>query len=323
MGATGAGCGGSGAGYGSASAGCLRNRDASPRRRFLTTAWHASLVTDEAGRAEASFVLPDNLTRYRLMALAIDAARSSGTGQSEIEVDLPLVTLPAMPRLLRVGDEARAGVVVHNSSLPAGTVRVRAAVEGGAVELVGSDQREVRLAPGQQGEVRFGLRGVRVGESKITLQVSLGEVRDTLEHRLPVRQAVLPEAASVSGETRAAVRQGLAPLAEVLPDHGGLEVSLSSTALTGVEDGMEQLIDYPYGCLEQKSSRLLPMLAAVAIGERRETGMGAFAGELLVERNPAPQDPVQDIGGNASGCEAGDFRLGGGARARHEGMFAP
>jgi hypothetical protein len=133
---------------------------------------------------------------------------------------------------------------------------------------VGSDVEEVQLAKGEQREVRFKLRGLRAGEGKLTLEVTMGAVRDVLEQTLPVKVAILPEAASVSGETTRAVRQGIAPLEELRPEHGGLEVSLASTALTGVEDGMEQLIDYPYGCLEQKSSRLLPMLAAVALGER-------------------------------------------------------
>jgi hypothetical protein len=267
LGLMGSGGGGAGAGYGRAGSATSR-RDSKPRRRFLTTAWHASLVTDEAGRAQASFLLPDNLTRYRLMAFAVDAARSSGTGQASFEVDLPLVTLPAFPRLLRVGDEAHAGVVVHNARLPRSTVRVRAAVEGAALRLQGTAERELVLGKDQQQEVRFGLRGVRAGEGKLRIEVELGATRDTLEHTIPVKEAILPEAASVSGETRGAVRQGLDPLESLRGDHGGLEVSLASTALTGVEDGMEQLIDYPYGCLEQKSSRLLPMLAAIALGER-------------------------------------------------------
>ena len=56
---------------------------------------------------------------------------------------------------------------------------------------------------------------------------------------------------------------------------------------------------------------------AVAVGERGEAGMGAFAGQLLVERDAPPQHAVEDVGGDPAGGEAGDFRLGGGARTRH------
>ena len=40
------------------------------------------------------------------------------------------------------------------------------------------------------------------------------------------------------------------------------------SALAGVEDGMEQLINYPYGCLEQTASRLLPLIATAVLGKR-------------------------------------------------------
>src|SRR5262245_43460311 len=43
-------------------------------------------------------------------------------------------------------------------------------------------------------------------------------------------------------------------------DIGGLDLSVSSTALVGLGGGVEQLIEYPYGCTEQLTSRLVPLL---------------------------------------------------------------
>jgi uncharacterized protein YfaS (alpha-2-macroglobulin family) len=45
-----------------------------------------------------------------------------------------------------------------------------------------------------------------------------------------------------------------------LEDVGGLDVSVSSTMLTNLHDAIGYLVEYPYGCLEQTSSRLLPLL---------------------------------------------------------------
>src|SRR5450759_207070 len=50
--------------------------------------------------------------------------------------------------------------------------------------------------------------------------------------------------------------------------------------------------------------------------------MRALARELLVERDSSPQDAVEDIGGYSTGGEAGDFRLGRGARSRHAAIIA-
>src|SRR5665213_253913 len=57
-------------------------------------------------------------------------------------------------------------------------------------------------------------------------------------------------------------------------------------------------------------------------GSEARPGMGGFAGQLFVERNFPPQDAVENVGGNPSGGEAGDFRLRGGARSRHVRIIA-
>jgi len=43
-------------------------------------------------------------------------------------------------------------------------------------------------------------------------------------------------------------------------DVGQLDVRVASTALVGLGDGIEQLIEYPYGCTEQLTSRLVPLV---------------------------------------------------------------
>jgi hypothetical protein len=45
--------------------------------------------------------------------------------------------------------------------------------------------------------------------------------------------------------------------------------------------------------------------------------MRGLAGKLFVERDMPPQNAVENVGGYSTGGEAGDFRLGGGARSRH------
>jgi hypothetical protein len=47
----------------------------------------------------------------------------------------------------------------------------------------------------------------------------------------------------------------------VRPDYGGLDLTLSSTPYAALADGIEQLVDYPYGCTEQTVSRMVPLLA--------------------------------------------------------------
>jgi hypothetical protein len=50
--------------------------------------------------------------------------------------------------------------------------------------------------------------------------------------------------------------------------------------------------------------------------------MYVFAREKFVERNSPPQNAVEDISGDSSSGEAGNFRLWGSARTRHTRIVA-
>lgn len=69
------------------------------------------------------------------------------------------------------------------------------------------------------------------------------------------------ETVALEGETRGAAAEKLGDLRSLRDDVGGLDVRVASTTLVGVGDGMEQLLEYPYGCTEQLTSRLVPLVA--------------------------------------------------------------
>jgi alpha-2-macroglobulin len=230
------------------------------RSEFKTTVLFApAVLTDADGRAQVEFTLPDNLTTYRLMAVAITHADKLGNGQSQVTVSKPLLALPALPRLLRVGDVVEAGVVVH---APGGKVKeaeVKASVQG--LLLEGPAMQKLSLADGRPREARFRYRAVAPGEAVFRFTVTGGAERDGLEQRVPVQLPTSLEAVAVSGDTTDVRREALLPPSGVRKDVGGLEVTLASTALGGFGEAMRQLVDYPYGCLEQLSSRLVPFVA--------------------------------------------------------------
>jgi hypothetical protein len=91
--------------------------------------------------------------------------------------------------------------------------------------------------------------------------VSGGGEQDAVEQRLPVRIPTQIEAVALAGETRETAREQLSTPSGVRQDVGGLEVTMASTVLGGYGEAMRQLVDYPYGCLEQMSSRLVPLVA--------------------------------------------------------------
>jgi uncharacterized protein YfaS (alpha-2-macroglobulin family) len=242
-----------GGGGGGEGAGSFRNE-------FKTTVLFApAVLTDAEGRAQVEFTLPDNLTTYRLMAVALTRGDKLGNGQSQVTVSKPLLALPSLPRLVRVGDVVEAGVVVH---APGGKVKeaeVKAEVQG--LLLEGPALQKVSLPDGRPREVRFRYRAVAPGEAVFRFAVTGGGERDGLEQRIPVLLPTSLEAVAVAGDTSDVRHEALVPPSGMRTDVGGLEVTLASTALGGFGEAMRQLVDYPYGCLEQLSSRLVPFVA--------------------------------------------------------------
>src|SRR5262249_2282371 len=95
------------------------------RKNFLGTAfWKADLRTGADGRAQAHFPAPDNLTRFRLVAVVNAGADRFGNAESSFEVNKPLMLEPALPSFATIGDKLIARAVLRNSSTSSGEAEV-------------------------------------------------------------------------------------------------------------------------------------------------------------------------------------------------------
>lgn len=229
------------------------------RSNFKTTVVFQT-VEAANGEAQVKFTLPDNLTTFRLMAVAVTMQERFGSGEAPIEVSKPLLAMPAMPRFARVGDKFEAGVVVHAKAEGQGEVTVTAETQGGA-SLAGPKEQKVNVAPGTPKEVRFTFVAEKPGKASFDFRVAKGELKDGVRETLPIETASQLEAVAVAGDTTLTSVEGLTPPKDVLETEGGLSVTLASTSLGNFGDGFRQLVEYPYGCLEQQSSRLVPFVA--------------------------------------------------------------
>ncbi|GBF96122.1 hypothetical protein Rsub_08870 [Raphidocelis subcapitata] len=84
---------------------------------FAAVPLFAAAKTDASGRATLPFKAPPNLGRFAVRAFAVSkgkkgAASSYGANETEAVVRLPVSLTPALPRIVRVGDDFEAGVLV-------------------------------------------------------------------------------------------------------------------------------------------------------------------------------------------------------------------
>ncbi len=287
-----------GGGGGDSGAGTLR-------KDFRVLAfWLGSVVTDADGRATADVKLPESLTTYRIMAVAADRSSRFGSGDAEVRTNKPLTLKPTFPRFLAVGDRAYFGAVVGNQLAAAGTAVVTMkSLDPAVLELTGGAEQRITLGPAGNIEVRFTGTGKAVGRARVQMTVTMGEESDSFEDVIPVEVLASPETVAAYGEaggTTTTAAETLTIPASVVPGFGGLHVEVASTALVGLGEGARYLVEYPYGCAEQKGSRAIALLLAADLGD-------AFSlpGMDPAKMRPAVQQTLKDL--ERFQCPSGGF----------------
>ena len=242
------------------------------RKDFRVLAfWIGSVATDASGRATVDVRLPESLTTYRIMAVAADKASRFGSGDSEVRVNKPLTLKPVFPRFLAIGDKAAFGAVVTNQLPAAGaaTITIRS-LDTALLDFNGAPEQTLTIPAGGSVESRFDAVAKAVGRARVRMTVRLGGESDAFEDDVPVEVLASPETVAAYGQVTGDAQKGVETLAippRVVPGFGGLQLEMSSTAMVGLGEGARYLVEYPYGCAEQRGSRALAMLLAGDLGD--------------------------------------------------------
>jgi len=262
-------------------------RDGKPIRVRLDfealATFEPAVATDADGTASVQVKLPDSLTRYRVMAVAVAGERQFGKGESTITARLPLMVRPSPPRFLNFGDRFELPVVLQNQTDEPMAVDV--VVECTNVALTDGAGRGVTVPPRDRVEVRFPVATISAGIARFLVGAASGTWADAAQFDLPVFTPATTEAFAVYGTVdEGAIAQPVIAPSDVYTQFGGLEVSTSSTALQALTDAVLYLTSYPFECSEQLASRIL------AVAALRDV-LSAFEAEGL----PAPDELVKAV----------------------------
>ena len=223
-------------------------------------AFSPSVKTGADGKATVSIKVPDNLTRYRIVAIAVAGDKQFGKGESAITARLPLMVRPSPPRFLNFGDTFRLPVVVQNQTDAAMTVRL--AVRATNAAITDGAGREVKVPANERVEVQFPAAAEMAGTARFQIVGTSGRASDAAELALPVWTPATTEAFATYGTIDdGAIKQPVALPGKVITQFGGVEVTTASTNLQALTDAFLYLVHYPFECAEQRASRILAIAA--------------------------------------------------------------
>ncbi|MDD4319503.1 MAG: Ig-like domain-containing protein [Candidatus Peribacteraceae bacterium] len=230
------------------------------RGTFKDTAyWNPSVLTDDQGKASVSFALPDNLTTWKLLAVAQTAGNTFGTGMKDIVETKKVLLRPVRPRFAVRGDEIRIGAIVHNQSGEKKTFTVSLAGSGFA--LTGKASVGVTVPKDGMEKVEFPVRIGDVARATFLFLAETQDARDEVEETIPVHTFGTPQTVTTSASVEEGVTESvLVPSVRDAAD-GTLAVTISPTMATYLPTGLEASVQFPYGCTEQTVSAILPSIA--------------------------------------------------------------
>ena len=227
-----------------------------PTAKVLTVdLFSGAVALDARGEATVRLKMPDFNGSVRVTALVFGEDRYGGA-DTETIVRAPLVAEISTPRVLAPGDTSRLTLDLTNFS---GSAREFAiAVKADKPLGVANGTRKVTLADGAKTTLSFPLSALDgYGVGRIGVTANGGEIHLDRHFEMVVRAAwpSVMRSGARSLETLEPVTLGSDAVDGLLPDSVAARLTVSSLPPLPFATALKNLLQYPYGCIEQTTSK--------------------------------------------------------------------
>lgn len=294
------------------------------RKEFRTLAyWQASLKTNSAGKVPFEFMAPDNLTTYRIVAVGQTKENQFGGDATQtVKISKPLLIDPALPRFLRDGDEVELRAVVRQNFTDSDEIEARCVTDAN-LKLLGTD--DPMQAASRDAPVVFRFKAkvtdADLNPTKVRFEAvskSNRQMWDAVEITLPVQAPTVIRKESVAGSFKGPQFDARRSMPEVWRHgRGQFAATISTSPWLPEISGLPVILQYPHGCFEQISTKLLGyslmanLLAYLPDLQQRdveyratlERGMKQYADSLLSD-GMLPYWPGGGTGNGFVTCQA-------------------
>ena len=221
--------------------------------------WSGIRQADASGNLKYDIEIPQFSGDLRVMAIAYSGKRFGGADK-HMKVADPVVLSTALPRFLSPGDEVVVPVTLTNTTANAADASVSLQVQG-PLEISDGSTRQVNLAPQRDGRVVFHIKAAgAIGAGKVTVSVKAMRETFTNETELSIRPAASLQKRYASGEATEQSPARIALQHDFISGTARGKVVVSKSPLVQFSKNLNDLVRYPYGCVEQTTSAAFPQL---------------------------------------------------------------
>jgi uncharacterized protein YfaS (alpha-2-macroglobulin family) len=218
--------------------------------------WNPSIVVKAGDRTAIEFEAPDNLTGWRVLAMAVTPGDRMGLGEGSFTVNRPTELRPVMPNQVTEGDSFQAGFSIMNRTPErrelSVTITAEGVIETADAKNVQQVTRSLTVDPYKRDTVWMPLKTAGEGVIKFSARGGDKLDRDGLVHTLAVKKRYSLETAATHGSTvEPEIVERIRFPMDMRTDVGSVSVSLSASVIGNLEGAFRYLRDYPYTCWEQ------------------------------------------------------------------------
>ena len=252
------------------------------RKNFDPTAvFEPYLVTGDDGTVECTFVWPDNLTAYRVTTVGVNGDNFAIT-ESEVNVANPVSARDVVPSTLRLNDTSEAGLVISNLQDSPQALEIEAEifdgieksgqpveVDGiarvdGHASLIKETKKSITVPANSTSIVMFPLKTEKAGFVTVQFTVRSKILNERILKPIEIERPYVFETVTTTGST-GKEKDATAKELLVIPgdsdnNQGNISITLDATRLGVLKEAVDYVFHYPYGCLEQRSSAIMPMV---------------------------------------------------------------
>lgn len=247
--------------------------------------WSGILDTDTSSK-QLMYQVPNYFNgTLKVMAVAV-SSDSVGSKDKSVEIRGDFIINPNVPTFVAPGDEFElSSSVANNIKGSGGNAQINVTLTASPeIEIIGSATQTLEIAEGKEQTVHFKLKAKSLlGAATLSFKATSADKSSTMSATLSVRPATPLMTFINSGKSQEA-QKTLDIMQTLYPEYRKVHATVSTSPMILVFGLQRYLENYPFGCTEQLTSQVMPLLAM-----NSQTGFGKEIKEITEKVNATVQ----------------------------------
>ncbi|HEB9308852.1 TPA: hypothetical protein RZK30_001614 [Campylobacter coli] len=236
-----------------------KNRDDSAQRFKPVALFNTPARSDETGFAKLKFKMPSYMGSVRVMVVAHEND-AYGSVSKDIQVSAPLVMLETLPRTLKIGDNFTLLTQIFKTEnrIKNATLSVRSK---NSLIKISPDTQTIDFKSATNLEV---MMDANVSDNRIGKELLEFELKsEDYTYKNEIEIDIKPINAYTYENNTSLIKAGESKefiIKDYILGTTNATLKLSPTPILDMDKRIKYLLNYPYGCIEQTTSAVLPQL---------------------------------------------------------------